>query len=184
MAESLNVPMALGATIHKVSLGLSNLDRNVYGDFELTVARHPSETEERMMIRLAAFAWHADERLEFTKGLSQEDEPELWLKEYDGTIRLWIDLGQPDEKRMRKACGRAETVIVYAYTRRAAEAWWRQNSDKFSRFANLNVIQLDTDGELAALARRSMQLQALIQDAQLSLSDSHNVINVTGQRWK
>lgn len=176
--------MALGATIHKIALDVSDLDRHFYNDFELTTARHPSETEARMMVRIAAFALHADERLEFTKGLCQEDEPELWLKDYDGTIRLWIDLGQPDEKRIRKACGRADRVIIYTYTRKAAEAWWRQNGGKFARFANLEVIQLDTDSELAALAERSMRLQALIQDGQLNLSDEHHVINVTGERWQ
>jgi len=165
--------MALGATIHKVSLSVSDLDRHYYNDFDLTIARHPSETEERMMIRLIAFAWHADERLAFTKGLCQEDEPELWLTEYDGSIRLWIDLGQPDEKRVRKACGRAEAVIVYTYSRRAAEAWWRQNGGKFSRFDNLQVIHLDAQGDVASLSERSMQLT----------DDRDRQIKITRESW-
>ena len=176
--------MALGATIYKVSLSISDLDRHFYHDFDLTVARHPSETEERMMMRLAAFAFHADERLAFTKGIVQEDEPDLWITDYDGTIRLWIDLGQPDEKRVRKACGRAEEVIIYTYSRRAADAWWRQNSGKFSRFGNLKVIQLDAEGDAAAMAERSMQLQALIQDGELLLSDDRDrQLKITRESW-
>ena len=163
--------MALGATIHKVALTLSDLDRHFYHDFDFTLARHPSETEARMMLRVCAFAFHADERLAFTKGITQEDEPDLWLTGYDGSIRLWIDLGQPDEKRIRKACGRAEEVIIYTYARRAAEAWWRQNGGKFSRFKNLQVIQLDVEGEIESLAERSMHLQAVIQDNELLLTD-------------
>ncbi|WP_345987236.1 YaeQ family protein [Sulfurimonas sp. HSL1-2] len=176
--------MALGATIYKVSLSISDLDRHFYHDFDMTVARHPSETEERMMMRLAAFALHADERLAFTKGIVQEDEPDLWLTDYDGTIRLWIDLGQPDEKRVRKACGRAEAVIIYTYSRRAADAWWRQNGTKLARFGNLQVIQLDTEGDAAAMAERSMQLQALIQDGELLLTDDRDrQLKITRESW-
>jgi len=176
--------MALGATIYKVALSVSDLDRHFYHDFDLTVARHPSETEERMMARVIGFAFHADERLAFTKGLCQEDEPELWLKDYDGTIRLWIDLGQPDEKRVRKACGRAERVVVYTYVRKAAEAWWRQNGSKLSRFGNLEVRHLAVEGDSARMAERSMRLQALIQDGELLLSDTEeNSIRVTREPW-
>ncbi len=176
--------MALGATIYKVALSVSDLDRHFYRDFELTLARHPSETEERMMARLIAFAFHADERLAFTKGLCQEDEPELWLTEYDGSIRLWIDLGQPDEKRIRKACGRAEEVVIYTYVRKAAEAWQRQNSTKFSRFGNLEVYHLQSDGDPERLVQRSMRLQALIQEGELLLSDENdNSIRITREKW-
>ncbi|MHC3995538.1 YaeQ family protein [Thiomicrolovo sp. ZZH C-3] len=176
--------MALGATIYKVSLSISDLDRHFYHDFDLTVARHPSETEERMMMRLAAFALHADERLAFTKGIVQEDEPDLWLTDYDGTIRLWIDLGQPDEKRIRKACGRADEVIIYTYSRRAADAWWRQNATKLARFGNLKVIRLDTQGDAETFAERSMQLQALIQDGELLLSDEKDrQLKITRESW-
>jgi uncharacterized protein YaeQ len=177
--------MALGATIYKVSLTVSDLDRHFYDDFELTVARHPSETEERMMVRLIAFAFHADRQLTFTKGLCQEDEPELWRTDYDGTIRLWIDLGQPDEKRIRKACGRAEEVLIYTYVRKAAEAWWRQNGTKLSRFRNLVVRHLEVDGDAGALVKRSMALQAVLQDGELLLSDDGGQsIRVTRETWE
>jgi len=176
--------MALGATIYKVSLSISDLDRHFYHDFDLTVARHPSETEERMMMRLAAFALHADERLAFTKGIVQEDEPDLWQTDYDGSIRLWIDLGQPDEKRIRKACGRADEVIIYTYSRRAADAWWRQNGSKLARFGNLKVIQLDAQGDADTFAERSMQLQALIQDGELLLTDDRDrQLKITRESW-
>ncbi|WP_345984771.1 YaeQ family protein [Sulfurimonas sp. HSL-1656] len=176
--------MALGATIYKVSLSISDLDRHFYHDFDLTVARHPSETEERMMMRLAAFALHADERLTFTKGIVQEDEPDLRNTDYDGTIRLWIDLGQPDEKRIRKACGRADEVIIYTYSRRAADAWWRQNGSKLARFGNLKVIQLDAQGDAETFAERSMQLQALIQDGELLLTDERDrQLKITRESW-
>jgi len=177
--------MALGATIYKVSLSVSDLDRHFYHDFELTVARHPSETEERMMARMIAFALHADERLAFTKGISSEDEPDLWLTDYDGSIRLWIDLGQPDEKRIRKACGRSDEVVIYTYSRKAAEAWWRQNGSKLSRFGNLSVQQLEIDGDTTAMAARSMRLQALIQDGELTLTDEEDrTARVTREPWK
>lgn len=161
--------MALGATIYKVSLTISDLDRHFYHDFDLTVARHPSETVLRMLVRILAFALHANERLAFTKGLCQEDEPELWTRDYDGTITQWIELGQPDEKRVRKACGRAEKVFVYTYNRKAADAWWRQNASKFSRFDNLEAWHLEIDGSVETFDTRTMQLQALIQDGELTL---------------
>ena len=177
--------MALGATIYRVFMTVSDLDRHYYDDFELTLARHPSETEERMMARLVAFALHADERLAFTRGITQEDEPDLWLTDYDGSIRLWIDLGQPDEKRIRKACGRADEVVVYTYVRKAAEAWWRQNRGKFARFDNLSVRHLEVDGDPAAMAARSMRLQALIQDGELTLTDEEDrFLKVTMQPWE
>lgn len=177
--------MALGATIYKVTLTVSDLDRHYYHDFDLTVARHPSETKMRMIVRIAAFALHASERLTFTKGLCQEDEPELWERDYGGTITQWIELGQPDEKRVRKACGRAEKVHIYTYNHKAAEAWWRQNASKFARFANLEAWHLDIDGDAATLVSRTMTLQALIQDGELTLGDVEGQsISATRIRWQ
>jgi uncharacterized protein YaeQ len=118
--------MALNATIYKAELQVSDMDRHYYATHALTLARHPSETEERLMVRLLAFALYADERLEFGKGLSADDEPDLWRKDYSGDIQQWIELGQPDEARIRKACGRAEQVVVINYGGRAADVWWVQ----------------------------------------------------------
>ena len=114
------------ATIFKAGLQIADLDRHYYGDHALTLARHPSETDERMMVRILAFALNADERLKFSKGLCVDDEPDLWRKDLTDDIELWIDLGQPDEKRIRKACARAERVTIYAYQPRAARIWWSQ----------------------------------------------------------
>jgi uncharacterized protein YaeQ len=116
--------MALKATIFKAELSVADIDRGVYGDHTLTIARHPSETDERMMVRLLAFALHADERLEFGRGLSAEDEPDLVRRDLTGTLEQWIDVGLPDEREVRKACGRAREVIVYAYGGRAVPLWW------------------------------------------------------------
>ncbi len=175
--------MALGATIYKVSLTVSDMDRHIYDDFDLTLAKHPSETEERMMLRLAAFALNADKRLAFTRGIVQEDEPDLWRTSYGGDIELWIELGQPDEKRLRKACGRAGKVLVYTYNRKAAEAWWRQNASRFSRFSNLSILHLQTEGSIGNLLQRSMHLQALIQDGTLTLGDeAGNTLTITQEK--
>ncbi len=118
--------MALPSTIFKATLQISDIDRQYYGEHQLTLARHPSETDERMMVRLFAFALHADENLNFTKGLCADDEPDLWQKSLTGEIALWIDVGLPDERRVRKACGRAEKVCLYLYGGRAADLWWQK----------------------------------------------------------
>ncbi|WP_230369927.1 YaeQ family protein [Paludibacterium denitrificans] len=116
--------MALSATIYKVNLTLSDMDRSYYASHNLTLAQHPSETIERLMLRLTAFALHASDTLSFTRGLCADDEPELWQKNYSDEIELWIDLGEPDEKRLKKACSRAEQVVLYSYGGRASEVWW------------------------------------------------------------
>ena len=102
--------MALGATIYKATLDISDLDRGWYGSRSLTVARHPSETEERMMVRILAFCLYADEKLEFGRGLSAEDEPDLWETNDAGDIGRWIDVGNPDNKALRRAAGRSDDV--------------------------------------------------------------------------
>jgi uncharacterized protein YaeQ len=163
--------MALTATIYKAELQVSDMDRHYYATHSLTLARHPSETEERLMVRLLAFALHADERLEFGKGLSDEEEPALWRKAYTGEIEQWIELGQPDEARIRKACNRAQQVVVLNYGGRAADVWWDKNGSTLARHRNLTVLDLaaDTVGSLAAISERSLRLQCLIQDGQLQL---------------
>ena len=170
--------MALGATIYKASLSIADMDRHYYNDFDLTIAKHPSETDLRMMIRVMAFVLHADEMLTFTKGLSSDDEPEIWQKNYGGDIELWIDIGQPDEKRIRKACGRSKEVVIYTYNKNAADAWWRQNESKLKRFNNLRVIHLNIEGDPEGLVERSMQLQANIQDGELMLIHDEQSITV------
>lgn len=177
--------MAIGSTIYRAQLSIADMDRHYYGDHEMTIARHPSETDLRMMIRIAAFALNADERLLFTKGLCVEDEPELWLKNYSGEIELWIDMGQMDEKRVRKACGRSDEVIIYTYQEGSARAWFEQNRSKFSRFKNLKIIQLDVlEGALEALTERSMKLQCNIEDGILTLHSEKGDVTVTQRPWE
>lgn len=172
--------MALKATIFKADLNIADMDRNYYHDHTLTIARHPSETDERMMMRLLAFALHADENLAFGQGLSTDDEPDLWQKDLTGAIELWIDVGLPDEKLIRKACGRARQVFVYCYGGRGVDIWWGQNSGKLEKLENLSVMSLPslTTQAMAGLAQRNMQLQCTIQDGQIWLSDKNNTVEV------
>ena len=177
--------MAIGSTVCKAGVNISDMDRHYYEDHELTLARHPSETDERMMIRLAAFAFDADARLVFTRGLCAEDEPELWLKDYEGAVSLWIDLGQVDEKRLRKACGRSERVIVYVYQEKPAREWWQRNAGRFRRFSNLEVYFLHAAG-ISELSSRTMRLQATIADGELNLHDESggSSVTVTREQWQ
>ena len=165
--------MALKATIFKVELAVADLDRNVYENFSLTLAQHPSENDARMMVRLLAFMLFADERLEFGRGISSDDEPDLWLKDLTGAIDLWISVGQLDERWLRKAAGRARRVVVLSYGDRAVDAWWEQNRSTLEKLSNLTVLRISADElqALAGLAERSMNLQCTIQDGVAWLGD-------------
>jgi len=177
--------MALKATIHKAELQVSDMDRHYYATHALALAQHPSETDERLMVRLLAFALFASERLEFGRGLSSEDEPDLWRRSLSGEIELWIELGQPDESRIRKACGRAREVVVIGYSGRSFGLWWEKNADALARCANLRVIELPAGAaaELAPLLGRGMHLQCLVQDGEIQLmSESASVTIAPVQR--
>jgi uncharacterized protein YaeQ len=171
--------MALKSTIFKAELQIADMDRGYYGTHALTVARHPSETDERMMVRILAFVLHASETLAFGKGLSADDEPDLWQKDLTGAIEYWIEVGQPDERRIMKACGRAAEVWIYSYGN-VSNIWWNQIAGKLDRARNLRVLQLapaDTDA-LARLAQRSMQLQCTIQDGQLWINAEGETLTI------
>lgn len=172
--------MALKATVVKAELQISDLDRHHYATYPLTLAQHPSETDERLMVRLIAFALFASERLEFGKGLSTDDEPDLWRRDYTGEIEQWIDLGQPDESRIRKACGRARQVMVVTYGGRAADLWWNKQSAALSRLDNLTVIDIAPESveALAAMIERSMRLNVLIQDGELQLMGDNATVTL------
>lgn len=172
--------MALKSTIYKASLNIADMDRGYYHDHQLTIARHPSETDERMMLRLMVFALNAHSDLKFTKGLSTENEPDLWQKNLNGDIELWIELGQPDEKRIRKACGMSKQVVIYCYSGSSASIWWKQQQHKLQRFDNLSVydIKSDTVKELARLAQRSMQLHITIQDQACWLGNGDTTVEI------
>ncbi len=170
--------MAPNATVFKVELQVSDMDRHYYAAHNLTLAQHPSETDGRLMVRLLAFALHADERLEFGRGLSSEDEPDLWRRDYIGDIEQWIDLGQPDESRIRKACGRAQQVVVVNYSGNAADLWWDRHASTLARLKNLTVLAIAPASveAIAGLLQRGMRLTAMVQDRELQLmSDSENV---------
>jgi len=171
--------MALKATIFKVELAVADMDRNYYGDHGFTIARHPSETDERMMVRVLAFAMYAAPGLGFGKGLCVEDEPDLWQKDLTDAIERWIDVGQPDEKWIRKACGRAREVVVVSYGR-AADIWWNGIRDKLSRQSNLTVWKLAPDAApaLASLVDRSMRLQCTLQDGQIWITNGRDTVLV------
>jgi uncharacterized protein YaeQ len=173
--------MALKATVHKAELTVSDMDRHYYQTHALTLAQHPSETEARLMVRVAAFAMFADERLEFGRGVSSDDEPDLWRKSRTGEIEQWIELGQPDEARIRKACGRAREVVVIGYSGRGFGIWWEKNAAALARCDNLTVLQLPggVAEALATLLERSMKLQCLVQDGEVQLLGAGDAIAVT-----
>ncbi len=172
--------MALKATIFKAAVQVSDTDRHYYASHALTLARHPSETDERMMMRLLAFALHAHEALQFGKGLSTDDEPDLWHKDLTGAIALWIDVGQPDEKRLRKACGRAGQVVVYSYGGSGAAIWREHIATTVERSRNLTVrsVAPAASQAMARLAQRSMDLSYTVQDGQVWVADAKDTVQV------
>jgi len=177
--------MALKATIFKADLQIADLDRNHYSNHSLTLARHPSETDERMMVRLLAFALNAalnagEVNLTFARGLTEDDEPDLWAKDLTGAIRTWIDVGLPDEKIVRRACGRADTVLVYSYGGSAAQRWWQAAGTKLGRSDNLAVISLPPEATqaMAGLAQRTMRLQYTMQDGQVLITDGTSTAEI------
>ena len=172
--------MALKSTICKAELSVADIDRGYYGDHALTLARHPSETDERMMVRLLAFALNADEGLAFGRGLSTEDEPDLWQRDATGAIERWIEVGLPDERELRKACGRAREVRVLAYGGRAVELWWQGARDRLERQERLAVseVPLEASRALAQLAGRSMRVQVTIQEGHVYVADGATSVAV------
>jgi uncharacterized protein YaeQ len=163
--------MAEKSTILKVALEVADVDRGYYGSHALTLARHPSETDERTMVRLLAFALFAGERLEFGRGLSTQDEPDLWVRDLTGAIELWIDVGLPDERAVRRACGRSREVAVVAYGGRAVDLWWSSAGEGLRRSRNLEVVAIppSVTEPLAGLAARSMSLQVNVHDGEVSI---------------
>ena len=177
--------MAQKATIYKVELSVSDMDRHYYETHKLTVAKHPSETDERLMVRLLAFALNAHEQLELTKGLSTDDEPDIWHKSLSGELELWVALGLPSGKIIRQSCGKAKKVIVYSYGR-TADVWWEKVKNSTTRFDNLEVVnfsEVDTR-DLGNLASRSMKLQVNIQDGDVMVSVDESIVYVTQAKLK
>ncbi len=186
--------MALKSTIYKANLSIADIDHGHYADHALTLARHPSETDERMMVRLLALALNAHElqdtcggdgTLAFGAGLSDPDDPDLWLKDFTGQVRLWVEVGQPEDKPLLKACQKADAVRVYAF-HHAAEVWWKGIETKLTRLDKLQVWRVPSEAsqQLGQMAERSMQLQATVQDGALTLSNARTSVHVELERWK
>ncbi len=173
--------MAIKSTVLKAELQISDMNRHYYQTHQLTLALHPSETEERIMVRLVAFALHASSSLSFTKGISTEDEPDLWQKDLTEHITLWVELGQPEEKRIKKACGRADEVFIYTYQPRNSGPWWEKLEEKLQRFEKLQVLSLHTVSTttLADLCDRNMSLQCTIQDNSVYISSADKEVELT-----
>ena len=164
--------MALRSTIYKVDLHVSDSDRNYYNTHSLTVAQHPSETAERMMVRLVLFALYAQDDLVFTKGLSDVDEPDMWVKDLTGQIQLWLEVGQPDEKRILKASSKSDQVVICAYAGQASKVWWSGIKNKIERAKNVRVICLPqvVTKSFAAWVERGMPLHINIQEGEILIS--------------
>ncbi|RYF77321.1 MAG: YaeQ family protein [Comamonadaceae bacterium] len=186
--------MALKSTIFKASVAVADIDHGYYADHALTLARHPSENDERMMIRLIALALNAhklqsvcdgDGVLGFGAGLSNPDDPDVSLRDFTGRTRVWIEVGQPEDKPLLKACGKADQVLLYAFSH-SADIWWRGMESKLARPQNLQVWRIPTAAsqQLASLAQRSMQLQATVQEGVLTLGDAATTVDIEPVRWK
>ncbi len=173
--------MAQKATIFKADVQISDLDRHYYALHGLTLARHPSETDERMMMRLLAFVLYAHEDLVFSKGLSAEEEPDVWQKDLTGQILRWIHVGLPDEKWLKKASGRSDAVVVLSYGGNTATMWWKKNESALKQIKNLTVLSINkSDSEaLAILSERNMQIQVTIENGTLWLSNDKTALELT-----
>jgi len=176
--------MAAKATIFKVNVNIADMDNHYYDEHNLTLAQHPSENDLRLMIRLTAFVLNATETLEFTKGIDQDDEPDLWQKSMGGDIELSIILGQPDEKRIKKASGVSDKVIIYCYQDGMASSWFKQNEKVLKRFKNLKVIFLSFSSDIEEVCSRSMSLQCNTLDQELTIIKGENSIIVSKDVWK
>ncbi len=176
--------MARGATIHRAALEVSNLERDVYAELSLTVAQHPSETLERVIVRVLAYALRYEEGLEFGRGVSTDDEPDLWSRHGDGRIRQWIDVGRPDPKRLVKASRRSERVVVFAFGR-GAERWFDAARAELSALANLSVAHVEDAfvAALAAQASRSMQWSLTFSDGSLYLASDGERLETQPSAW-
>ncbi len=156
--------MALKPTIYKLNISLSDLDKNYYDTLPLTIARHPSETLERMMARVLAYCINAREHLAFTKGLSEAEEPDIWRRSLDNQLLLWIDLGEPAADRIKKATRLAQTVKVYSFNSKS-DVWWQQSQAKFKQLsASVYRFQWQDIQSLARLVERTMEFSVTISD--------------------
>lgn len=176
--------MALKATIFKADVSISDMDRHYYQDHNLTIARHPSENDQRMMLRLIAFILNAHEQLQFTKGLCDVEEPDLWQKSFADEIELWVELGQPSEQRIKKGTNQSQQMLIYSYQDNSFDEWWKKEQNKLRQKDNLSVFTVPAElaDELTSVTERNMQIQATIQDGQLWLTVNNNQLEVNYQK--
>lgn len=172
--------MALKATIFKIDLSISDMDRGYYADHNLTIARHPSETDQRMMLRILAFMFNANERLAFTKGLSDDEQPDIWQKNYHDGIELWIELGQPSEQRIKKGCNQAQAMQIFSYDSGPLRMWWEKEKNALARRKNLKIVTIEEGiGEaLAQQVNRQMHIQCTLSEGQAWLTIGSTAIEV------
>ena len=180
--------MALKATIYKANLQIADMDRDVYLDHAVTIARHPSETDERMMVRLLALALNlpssdANGTLELAKDLWDVDEPAMWHKDLTGQIQHWIEVGQPDDRRLLKAAGRADQVDVYSFGS-STSSWWSSTANKISRAPHITAwwVEPEQSQALAGLTQRTMQLTLNIQDSLVFVGSETGSIEISPRR--
>ncbi|NDC61875.1 MAG: YaeQ family protein [Betaproteobacteria bacterium] len=186
--------MAIKSIVYKANLQIADIDHNYYADHALTLARHPSETDERMMVRLSALSLNAHQLLDmcqgdavlaFGAGLSDPDDPDVALTDFTGRKRLWIEVGQPEEKPLHRACSQADHVVVYAF-HHAAEVWWNGMANKLLRMEKLKVVRIPFQAahDMAAMAERSMQLQVTVQEGAVSISSQKGVVHFEPVVWQ
>jgi uncharacterized protein YaeQ len=178
--------MSVKSTIYKAELEISDIDRAYYATHAITFAQHPSENHRRLIARLVVFALFACERLEFGRGISEQLEPDLWSHDLTGNIECWIELGQPDDSSIRKACGRAQQVVVATYNSNSADIWWSKIEGALSRLQNLTVISLDSESldQATQLIERTMRLQIVIQEGVCNISTNQMAFSMTPTRRK
>tara|TARA_R110000868_G_scaffold258137_2_gene515380 strand:- start:4821 stop:5345 length:525 start_codon:yes stop_codon:yes gene_type:complete len=174
--------MALGATIYKAKVNLANLDLNQYEDLNLTIAQHPSENEVRLLNRLAAYLFFYKERLEFTKGISTTDEPDIWLKDYSDDLLEWIELGLPELRRIKQACSKSKNVKIITYQGDRAQQWAEKillelGDNPKVEIYHLNLLSSDS-------LERSLELSCMIQDNVMDLSNEKFSARFTISRAK
>jgi uncharacterized protein YaeQ len=177
--------MALSSTIYKADITLADLNTHNYDDLNLTMAMHPSENEARMMYRLVAYLYCAHPDLEFTKGLSSTSEPELWQKGLQGEIIHWIELGQPDEKRIRQACGKSQLVSIFTTKENTASAWFEQIKNKIPLDkVNIYYIDIFDNGPIDKIVNKSMRLSCTIEEDQMFLGNDDQRVGIEVKSFK
>lgn len=165
--------MALNATIYKLTINLSDFNQSHFNTIPLTLALHPSENNSRMLARVLAFCFHAHEALEFTKGLSTPECPDIWQKNLHGDITKWLEVGEPSFEKIKKACRRAEEVWVYSFNTKS-DIWWQQNGKHYSVLP-AKVVQFDAKPlqEFSEGITRTMELTVSIVDNEITLTAPH-----------